>query len=324
MINARTVQQRLHIPYVRQLIDNTEYRCNTIRKKQKYFLLLIHSPAQTIYHQSSFPAIFLHDWDFYFFDSCLSGNAFHLQRFLQVVTSTTEDGYQEPSNQMLCDLNSLFDDCLWDFCSRIQIFLQDLPKDLFEHPSAYEFYSRQTSTLRRVQCLKQSLQQATQLQKRIVGLYHSCIAKKKESSKKIYTMIYQISKDILCGKRFDGLVNSIQSETRLSFNTFVSNILQHVVNDYGLETLPKLSDYQTGFHLMLELIDNSSFSADNDDKMVASTVSDTFQLITHYTCIPQTPLYHLFHQKVKSYADEVKLTMIQKQTQPKGRSGFDR
>ncbi len=39
-----------------------------------------------------------------------------------------------------------------------------------------------------------------------------------------------------------------------------------------------------------------------------------FQLVSHYACIVQTPLYHLFHQRIKSCADQIKLTLILKQT----------
>ena len=77
VIDARLGQQRLHIPFVRQLIDKTDYVCNTANPpERKYFLMLIHSPAQDLYHQSSFPSIFLHHWDFYFFDTCAAGSAF--------------------------------------------------------------------------------------------------------------------------------------------------------------------------------------------------------------------------------------------------------
>ena len=314
VVNARTVQQRLHIPYVRQLIDNTEYRCNTVNKRyEKYFLLLVHAPAQTIYHQSSFPSIFLHDWDFYFFDTCMPGNVFHLQKMLQILSSSHDHHAQEPLDDMLCDLNSLFDDCLWDFCSRIQIFLQDLPKEMFGNAVAHEFYQRQTSTIRRVQCLKQILQQSTQLQKRIVNIYHTHLSMKKDSSKKIYTLIYQISKDILCGKRFDGLVDSIQSQTRISFTNFVANILKYVVNDYGLDTLPKLSNFHGGYESMLNLI----VLSDNDEQLLSSSTQGVFQLVTHYACIPQTPLYHLFHQRIKSCADEIKLRLIHRKAEQK-------
>ena len=39
--------------------------------------------------------------------------------------------------------------------------------------------------------------------------------------------------------------------------------------------------------------------------------------MTHYACIPQTPLYHLFHQRIKSYADEIKMKFIQKPAEQK-------
>ncbi|CAF1222260.1 unnamed protein product [Adineta steineri] len=318
VIDARIGQQRLHIPFVRQLIDKTEYSCNANnRMKPKYFLMLLHSPSQDLYHQSCFPSIFLKDWDYYFFDTCAPGSAFHLQKMLRILSSSY-DQQQPTTDNILCDLNILFEDCLWDFCSRIQIILPELPQDMFTNQMAYEFYNRQTNTMRRVKCLKQILQQSIELQKRIVNIYHEHLLTKKNSSKKIYNLIYQISKDILCGKRFDGLIGSIQSQTRISFTNFVSNIFKFIVNDYGLETLPNLSADQNNSTSLMNLIDYQSFAV-NDDKDIlsSSTTQGIFQLVTHYSCIPQTPLYHLFHQRIKSHADEIKLTLILKQTENK-------
>jgi hypothetical protein len=279
--------------------------------------MLVHSPAQDLYHQSCFPSIFLHDWDFYFFDTCAPGSAFHLQKMLRILSSSHDQ--QQTSDNTLCDLNILFEDCLWDFCSRIQIVLPALPHDMFTNKMACEFYQRQTNPIRRVKCLKQILQRSTQLQKRIVNIYHEHLLTKKNSSKSIFQLMHQISKDILCGKRFDGLIDSIQSQTRISFTNFVSNIFKFIVNDYGLETLPKLSTEHNGYASLLNLIDYQSFAI-NDDKDIfsSSTSQGIFQLVTHYSCIPQTPLYHLFHQRIKSYADEIKLTLILKQTENKG------
>jgi hypothetical protein len=314
VVNARINQQRLHILYLRQLIDKSEYSCNVLNKRQeKYFLMLVHSPAQELYHQSSFPSIFLQDWDFYFFDSCAPGSAFHLQKMLQILSSSPDQQQQESIDNTLCDLDTLFEDCLWDFCSRIQIVLQELPNDMFTNKLAYEFYHPQTNTVRRVQCLKQILQRSTQLQRRIVTIYHDHLSNKKDSSKKIYNLIYQISKDILCGKRFDGLVESIQSQTRLTFTNFVSNVFKFIVNDYGLDTLSTLSNVRNGYDSMLELIDYSSFATDDNKDTLSPGSQGIFQLISHYACIPQTPLYHLFHQRIKSCAEEIKLTLILKQ-----------
>ncbi|UJR29383.1 hypothetical protein I4U23_010595 [Adineta vaga] len=312
VINARINQQRLHIPYVRQLIDKSDYTSNILNKKQdKYFLILIHSPPQELYHQSSFPSIFLQDWDFYFFDSCSPGSAFHLQKMLQILSSSDQ---RDSSDNILCDLNALFEDCLWDFCSRIQISQQQLSPDMFKDKLAYEFYQSQTNTLRRVQCFKQILQRSKQLQKRIMNIYHEHLSNRKDSSKKIYSLIYQISKDILCGKRFDGLVDSIQSQTRIAFTNFVSNVFKFIINDYGLDTLSILSTNTNDYHSMLELIDYSSFSTDENKDTISQGL---IQLSIHYACIPQTPLYHLFHQRIKSYADEIKLSTILKQNQQK-------
>ncbi|CAF4923362.1 unnamed protein product, partial [Rotaria magnacalcarata] len=64
-------------------------------------------------------------------------------------------------------------------------------------------------------------------------------------------------------QRFDGLIDSIQSQTRNSFTNFVSNIFKFIVNDYGLETLPKLSAHNKIYDSLLNLIDYQSFSVDD-------------------------------------------------------------
>ena len=316
VINARIHQQLLHILYIRQLIDKIEY---SHQKQEKYFVILIHSPSEELYHQSSFPSIFLHGWDFHFFDSCSPGSAFHLQTMLEILSSSLDQEHYPMIDQTLCDLNTLFEDCLWDFSSRIQIVRQELPKDMFKNKFAYEFYQYQTNTLGRVQCLKKILQQSTQLQEHLVAIYRDHLSNKKDSSKKIFHSIYQISKDILCGKRFDGLVESIQSQTRLSFTNFVSNVLKFIVNDYGLDTLSTLSRVRNGYQSMLKLIDYSSFATDDDKESITPGASQgVFQLTSHYASIPQTPLYHLLHQRIKSSAEDIKLTLILKRNQHKG------
>jgi hypothetical protein len=279
--------------------------------------MLVHSPAQDLYHQSCFPSIFLHSWDFYFFDTCAPGSAFHLQKMLRILSSSHDQ--QQNLDNVLCDLNILFDDCLWDFCSRMQIILPDLSQNMFTNKMAYEFYQHQTKTIRRVKCVKEILRQAKQLQTRIVDIYHEYLLIKKNSSEKIYKLIYEISKDILCGKRFDGLIDSIQSQTRNSFINFVSNILKFIVNDYGLETLTKLSTDHQSYGSLLNLIDYQSFAVNDDQDVFSSTTTQgIFQLVTHYSCIPQTPLYHLLHQRIKAHADEIKLTFILRQIEPEG------
>jgi len=234
---------------------------------------------------------------------------------LQTFTSsfnTHENEKEELFDNDLCDLNMLFNDCLWDFCSRIQIILQDLPLNMFKNNLVYEFYQRETSTRRRVQCLKEILQQSIQLQKRIVNIYYENVTMNKKSLQKTCNSIYQISKDILCGKRSNGLVDSLQSQIRISFTNFVSNILKFIVNDYGLETLFKLSTGRNGYESLLNLIDYSSFPVNDDidnDPQSFSANQGIFQLTNHYSYIPQTPLYHLFHQRIKTLADEIKLAL---------------
>ncbi len=321
VIDARIRQQHLHIPLIRQMVDKSEHTYNSInRPSKKHFLILIHSPSQEIYHRSCFSTIFLYDWDFYFFDTCTRSSAFHLQRMVEILSSSFEEEQQrEPLNDVLYDLNTLFDDCLWDFCSRIQIFLQELPQNTFNNAMTFEFYQRGTSIIKRVQCLKQILQQCVQLQKHIVNLYLNYLATKKNSVHKIYSLIYQISKDILCGKRFDGLVDSIRYQIRIPFINFVSNILKFIVNDYGLETLLNMKPVSDSFDSILNLIDYSSFTAnDNSDVLSSTAIQGTFQVAIHYSFIPKILMFNLFYQRIKSHIDEIKSTLVQKENEPKG------
>ena len=315
IIDGRIAQQRLHIPFIRQMIDEYDKSCNTPNKiPEKFFIILVHSTKQELDHRSSFPSIFLHDWDYYFLDTSSSGSAFHLQKMLQILTSsfntTANERQGDVSDNNICDLKALFNDCLWDFCSRLQIILQDLPADRFQNSLVYEFYQRQTSTKRRVECLKEILQQSQQLEQRIVGIYHENLSANRQSFDKTCRSIYQLSKDVLCGKRSTSLVDSLQSQIRSAFTNFVSNILKFIVNDYGLETLHKLSTGDRSYQLLLNLLDYSSFLVtDNnieDDPQMTSTIQTTFQVTNHYSCIPQTPLYHLFQQRIKTLADEIK------------------
>ncbi|CAF3121404.1 unnamed protein product [Rotaria socialis] len=322
IIDGRNGQQRLHIPFVQQLIDKTESSYRTAHPSElKYFLMLVHSSTQDLYHQSCFPSIFLHEWEFYFFDTCTPGSAFHLQKMLRIISSSSLDDQQTQNlDNVLCDLNILFEDSLWDFCSRVQLLLPQLSENMFTDTMTHEFYQPQTNAIRRVKCLKHILHRSTQLKQHIVNIYHKYLLRKENSSKKIYSLIYQISKDILCGKRFDGLIESIQSQTRNSFTNFASNVFKFIVNDYGLETLPKLSTDHKIYGSLLNLIDYQSFSVDDDKDIFSSpTTQGVFQLSTHYPCIPQTPLYYLFHQRVKKHADDIKETLVRTLTKHQGK-----
>ncbi|CAF4843259.1 unnamed protein product, partial [Rotaria sp. Silwood1] len=296
VMNGQKGQHPQHFPFVRQLVDKTEST--------------FHIPAQQLYNQCTFSSIFLHGWDFYFFDTCTPGSAFHLQKMLQIVSSPKLQS-KEPLSDTLCDLNILFDDCLWDFCSRTQIFHPQLSQEMFSDGNAYEFYRKETSITKRVECLKNILQRLTQIQEHIVNIYHEQLSRKKNSLQNSYNKIYQISKDILCGKRFLGLVDSLQLHIRTSFTNFVSNILKYLANDYGLETLSKLLTDQTNFGSILHLIDYTGFSLDDDSNGKSpSPTQGIFQLITHNAFILQTPLYQLFHQRIKAHADDIKRQLI--------------
>ena len=105
------------------------------------------------------------------------------------------------------------------------------------------------------------------------------------------------------------LVDSLQSQTRTSFTNFVSNIFKFIVNDYGLETLSKLSTNENNYELLLNLIDYSSFAVDDNTEDDTPTPQGIIQLTNHYSCIPQTPLYYLFQQRIKTLADDIKQTL---------------
>ena len=318
VINGQMGQQRQHLPFVRQLVDETELICNkpqnNERQSKKYFIILVHVPAQDLYYQSAFPTIFLHRWDFYFLDTCTPDNVFHLQKMLQIISSSKKQ-LKEPLKDSLCDLNVLFDDCLRDFCSRIKIFHPQLSRNTFTDENAYEFYQNRTSVSRRVECLKKIFERLTQMQEQIINIYYEQLSNGKNPSQDPYNKIYQISKDILCGKRFMGLVDSLQHEIQISFTNFVSNILKYLANDYGLETLSKLSTTQTEIGSVLNLLDCSSFAVDNyeNDGKFSTANQGVLQLTTRYACILQTPLYQLFHQQIRAHADQIKQELIGRQ-----------
>lgn len=318
VLDGRIAQQRLHIPFIRQMIDENDTSCNRSNEvPQKFFIILIHSTKQELDYRSSFPSIFLHGWDHYFLDTSTSGSAFHLQKMLQILTSsfntTRNDRQDDALDNNICDLKTLFNDCLWEFCARIQVPLQDPPADQFQNQSVCEFYQRQTTARQRVECLKDILQQSQQLEQRIVSIFHENGSNNRNSFDKTCRSIYEISKDVLCGKRSNSLVDSLQSKIRTAFTNFACNILKFIVSDYGLDTLHKLSMDDKSYQLLLNLIDYSSFLPDNNDEdndlESSSTIQGTFQLTSHYSCIPQTPLYHLFQQRMKTLADEIKLKL---------------
>lgn len=311
-------QQRQHLPFVRQLVDRTELTCNKPQnhedQNKKYFIILVHVPAQELYYQFAFPCIFLHRWDFYFLDTCTSDNVFHIQKLLQII-SPSKKQVKESLKDSLCDLNVLFDDCLQDFCSRIKIFHPQLSRNAFSDENAYEFYQNETNVIRRVQCLKKIFERLTQMQEQMINIYYEQLSKRKNASQDPYTIVYQISKDILCGKRFMGLVDSLQHEIQISFTNFVSNVLKYLANDYGLETLSKISTTQNEIGSVLNLIDCSSFAVDSrgNDGKFSSINQGMLQLTTRYACILQTPLYQLFHQQIKAHADQIKQELIDRQ-----------
>ncbi|CAF4347849.1 unnamed protein product, partial [Rotaria magnacalcarata] len=88
---------------------------------------------------------------------------------------------------------------------------------------------------------------------------------KEESLRKNCNSIYDLAKDTLCGKH-TSLVDSLQSHIRISFTNFVSYILKYIIDDYGLESLTKLSSHDNNYSKLLELLDYSSFTVNYENK----------------------------------------------------------
>jgi hypothetical protein len=73
----------------------------------------------------------------------------------------------------------------------------------------------------------------------------------------------------------------------------------------------------------LNIIDHhTSTSNDHDNDLLSNSTPTVFQLVTHYACIPQTPLYYVFHQRIKSYADEIKMKFITRTAEQKRKSNI--
>ncbi|CAM4874703.1 unnamed protein product [Rotaria socialis] len=315
IIDGRISQQRIHIPFVRQLIDKIDLSHNqSSENKAKFFIILMHSSEQELNYKSCFPSIFLHDWDYWFLDTSTPGSAFHLQKMLQIFTSKIGITHQkETLDNALYDLNMLFDECLWEFCSRLQINLHKVSDDMFNNPDACEFYQRQTTTRRRVECLKNIFQQVNGLKKYIIITYHENVSMKEDSLRKNCNSMYDLAKDTLCGKH-TSLVDALQSHIRLTFTNFVSYILKYIIDDYGLESLTKLSSNDNNYSKLLELLDYSSFTVNYENK-TGPNIQGILTLNDHYSCIPQTPLFHLCQQRIKILVDNNKIKLAQQQDQ---------
>ena len=319
IIDGRLNQQRIHIPFIRSLIDKFDHSYNkSTENLSKFFMILLHSSEQELNYKTCFPSIFLRDWEYWFLDTSIPGSAIHLQKMLQIFTSKIGICQQkEILDNIFYDLNLLFDDCLWDFCLRIRINVHRLSRDTFHNSSAYEFYQHQTTTYRRVQCLKNIFQDLTELQRYIVTSYHEKISMKEECLRKNCNLIYDLAKDTVCGKRQNSIVDSLHSHIKISFTNFVSYILKYIVDDYGLESLTKLSSKENEYIKLLELIDYESFSI-NDEKDNIPRMQTILTLSDHYSCVLQTPLFHICRQRIKSLAGQVKTKLANERNRLNG------
>jgi hypothetical protein len=207
VIDTRITHQRLHIPFLRQLIDRTDLACKaSVDLPAKYFLVLMHSFAQELDHRSSFPSIFLHEWDYWFIDTCAPSCAFHFQKLLPILSSKMNRYKEEEEvmDNMIYDFDSLFDDCLWDFCARLKVNIQRISKEMFANDDLFQFYRHQTTATQRVKCLQTILLDASQLQARIVSIYHENVSMKSGFRQKNRNSIDEICKNTLRGKASPG------------------------------------------------------------------------------------------------------------------------
>ncbi|CAF1032115.1 unnamed protein product [Rotaria sordida] len=104
----------------------------------------------------------------------------------------------------------------------------------------------------------------------------------------------------------------------MSFTKFVSYILKFIVNDYGLEALSKSSEIDNRFNYMLNLIDLVPLVLDENKNGLPLPSQGIIQIITQHSCVPQTPLYQLFHQRIQSLADNVKQILMEIQMKKRG------
>lgn len=312
VVDARIHQQSIQIPFVRRLIDQTD---NPLQQqpniKPKYFVILIHSLQQELNPRSCFSTTFLNDWDYWFIDTSSPGKAFHLQKMLDIFTSKI---IRNPAGQKLdqsfYNLDYLFEDCLWEFCSRLRISIHREPVQAFQSSYAKEFYQQRTSITRRVYCLREMLKNANRLQQYLISLYHEKISMHGDALRKSCNAIYQICKETLCGHHLTGLIDALQTRIRASFDDFITGILKYLVDDYGLEALPKLSDRDTDYHQLLALIDHSNLIQDDQSQSHSPALRGTILVNDRFSFIPQTPLFYSFRQRVLLAIEKAKANCI--------------
>lgn len=322
IIDGRTRQQTVHIPFVRRLIDRKEL----LLKKSpgvspKYFILLLHSTGQELNHRSCFPSTFLYDWDYWFVDSSSSGGTVHLQKMLEIFLSklplrTIPKELEVPSH----NFKNLFDDCLWDFCSRFHIPNAEMSEALFETSPAREFYQRETTTSRRVECLKEIFHKAKLLRQHIINIYHEKVTMQGDALRKSCNSIYQICRDTLCGKQLTGFAEVLQARIRASFSHFVSAILKFMVDDYGLEALVVFSQNEPNYTKPLALIDYSALTKIDQQILAHDSWRDRITFNNRFSCVPRTPLFYLLRERIMLFVEKTKTKLIlQNQNQDDGK-----
>lgn len=317
LIDGRINQQRVHIPYIRHLIDIEHLSMNeSLENPAKFFVIVIHSSGQELNYKSCFPSIFLQGWDFWYVDTSTPGSSFHLKKKLEIFTANDKSlDERDTVNEYSFDLNTIFDDCLQEFCARLEITSHKPAASQFKNQDIYAFYLIETSTSERFRILKSIFQRFNQLQKLIIKAYHDGASKNDKSLNQSLDEIRRMAKDTLSGKSYNSVVDSLEAQIRVSFSSFVSFTLNQMINDYGLNALNKLSDGNHDFTKLLHLIDYSSLNFNNAGRNIPIRQGPC-RFVARYSSIPQTPLFNLFRLRIEAIVTDIKLHLAQQRSQP--------
>lgn len=320
LVDGRINQQRMHIPYIRHLIDLDDASMSeSFGSSSRFFVILIHSAGQELNYKSCFPSIFLNGWDFWYVDASTPGSSFHLKKSLELLTKNENSfGHQDIVDESSFDLNIIFDECLEEFCARLEIASHKMSSPNIQNSDIYKFYLNETSATERHRILQTMFQQFSHLQKLIIKIYHDGIAKDGKSLSQSQDDLRRMAKDTLSGKSFDSVVDSLETHVRSSFSNFVSFILNHIINDYGLYTLSKLSDGNEGFAKLLDLVDYSSLNLNGTNQNMQMK-QVPLRFVAHYSYNPQTPLFNLLRLRIEALVNETKLRLSQGQSDVTGR-----
>ncbi|CAF4683188.1 unnamed protein product [Rotaria sp. Silwood1] len=123
--------------------------------------------------------------------------------------------------------------------------------------------------------------------------------------------------------RFQNIENAAELEEKLlaykaDQHKFVLIIIINARLKQQRQTLSKSSEIDNRFNYMLNLIDLVPLVLDENKNYLPLPSQGIIQIITQHSCIPQTPLYQLFHQRIQSLADNVKQILMEIQMKKRG------